>query len=137
MSSQDAIKALIMDRFDLAAGGGPKSPPPTAKPPTAKLPTAKPPTAKPSTNGTTTNGKRSNPSDAVDPPSKKHKPNKSQPSVEDLDHEFAVRLQAEEMGRARSTRGGGTKRKAAPKKEKPVKKKKKKSKAKVGSDDEQ
>jgi upstream activation factor subunit UAF30 len=59
------------------------------------------------------------------PPKKKHKKSKS----EDTDAQIAARMQAEEYGRARSTRGGGAKRKSVVKK-----KKAKKSKAKVTDD---
>jgi hypothetical protein len=84
-----------------------------------------------------TNGKRSASSDdSIPPPAKKPKPAKVARTAEEKDAELAARLQAEENGRARSTRGGGvTKRKAPLKKEKP-KKRKMKSKTKVGSDDD-
>lgn len=64
------------------------------------------------------------------PPKKKHKKTPS----EDADALLARRLQEEENGRARTTRGGGVKRKPVAKKEKKVKKSK--SKTKVDSDDD-
>lgn len=71
------------------------------------------------------------------PPKKKHK--KYNKSVEDDDAAFAARLQAEENARmrARSTRGGNTKKRApAAKKKDKVSKKTQKSAKKIKSDDD-
>jgi upstream activation factor subunit UAF30 len=120
--SQEEINKLILQRFDIAEANGTHTTPNGTK---YNLPPA------------ATNGKRSPPSDepssASSPRPKKHRPSKS---IEDADAAYAARLQAEENGRARSTRGGGvTKRKPIVKRT-PFKKVKTKSKAKVGSDDD-
>jgi len=66
-----------------------------------------------------TNGKRSASSDdSIPPPAKKPKPAKVARTAEEKDAELAARLQAEENGRARSTRGGGVTKRKAPLKEK-------------------
>lgn len=101
--------------------------------------------SQPASNGpSATNGtkRRSTPSGSESPkdgahsspPPKKHKKDRS---VQESDAAYAARLQAEENGRARSTRNAGvpTKRKSAAKKDK-ARKKKLKSKNTVGSDDD-
>jgi upstream activation factor subunit UAF30 len=138
-ANKEAITALIMQRFDLVAtDDGPESAPVKLPPSSVVKP---PPKATNGTKVTTLNGKRSSPGDGspTAQPAKKHKTHtKGKPSIEDLDREYAARLQAEEMARARSTRGGGGRQTKKPvgKKDKDGKKKKKKSKAKVGSDDD-
>jgi upstream activation factor subunit UAF30 len=66
------------------------------------------------------------------PAPKREKPHRS---VEESDAAYAARLQAEENGRARSTRGGGSKRKA-PSAKKDKARKKAKSKKTVDSGDD-
>jgi len=151
---QDLINDLIGRRFDKAAEQqqlDPTKPEPTEPVPTAASPTGNgvksemingfvsPPGA--ASTGAIYNSEKRSPgtqddhpsgfSEVADSPSpkKKHKKNMS---VEDADAAYAARLQAEENSRARSTRGGGTKRKPVVKKEN----KKRKSKNRVGSDDD-
>jgi upstream activation factor subunit UAF30 len=118
LTLKDAITALILQRFDIFTAREAAE--------NAAMPSTK-------TNGATnSNGKRTSPSDSstASPSPKKRKPGQS---VQETDAAYAARLQAEENGRARSTRGAGTKRKAPSKKEK---RKKKKSKTVVGTDDD-
>ena len=70
------------------------------------------------------------------PPKKKRKQNKSvkDEGEQDADAKLAAKLQAEENGRSRATRGGGTKRKVPTKKRAPKKKSSDKVKAEDDSD---
>ncbi|KAF2669748.1 SWIB-domain-containing protein [Microthyrium microscopicum] len=133
-----SLKALILQRFDIVASFN--------EPNNETSDDHKPPiTTNGDTDGghVTTNGKRPMSSEsfstaASPPPVKKQKTSKTTKTTprgaQDADAVLAARLQAEENGRARSTRGGGTnKRKAPVKREKP---KKKKSKTKITSDDD-
>jgi upstream activation factor subunit UAF30 len=141
-----------MQRFDVAAANGPPSP--VAATNGVKT---EPADDKPSktTNGkrplphmtASTNGKRPSPptdSSSASSPRPAKKQHRSQPSMEDLDAAYAARLQAEENGRARTTRGGtkgagagGGKKGGSPaKREGKAKKRKSKSKAKVESGEE-
>jgi upstream activation factor subunit UAF30 len=137
---QDAINALIGERFDIARAKAESDPEQQDKS-SSDSPSETtngnhdyiPPPAK--TNGTLKRSASSD--DSAPPPAKKPKAVKpARTSAKETDAELAARLQAEENRSARSTRGGGvTKRKAPLKKEK-AKKKKMKSKTKIGSDDD-
>ncbi|KAF2176677.1 SWIB-domain-containing protein [Zopfia rhizophila CBS 207.26] len=141
---KEQVTALIMARFDKFNNERNGAPEATEPEPTEPIPTVEAPT----TNGVkaTTNDsseisspKKRTPDDESalseldqSPPKKKQKKTKS---IEEDDAAFAARLQAEEnlRSRARSTRGGNTKKKAPlPKK----KKEKKKSSTKVKDDDD-
>lgn len=138
--TQEAVTELIMrrfDRFNAAQNGGHEEPLPTVEAPATN--------GNGAGNGTHTpdsySNKRSPDDDSAlsevdnSPPKKKQKKQKKERSIEDDDAAFAARLQAEEnmRSRARSTRGGNTKKKApAPKK----RKEKKKSANKVRDEDD-
>ena len=135
-----------MQRFDVAAANGPPSPVAavngvkTEPSHTTTSNGRRPPRA------ATTNGKRPSPatdSSSASSPRPAKKQHRSQPSMEDLDAAYAARLQAEENGRARTTRGGakggsagGSKKGSPAKREGKPKKRKSKSKAKVESGEE-
>jgi hypothetical protein len=129
------VNILIMQRFDVAAANGPPSPVATVN----GVKTEPSHTA-------TSNGKRPSPatdSSSASSPRPAKKQHRSQPSMEDLDAAYAARLQAEENGRARTTRGGakggsagGSKKGSPAKREGKPKKRKSKSKAKVESGEE-
>jgi upstream activation factor subunit UAF30 len=148
------INDLIGRRFDKAAEQQHLEP--TKSEPTEPVPTAVPPaengvkikminsfasSPRDASTGAVHSSKKPSPatqdeqpsglSEVADSPSPKKK-HKKRMSVEDADAAYAARLQAEENGRARSTRGGGAKRKPMIKKEK----KKRKSQNRVGSDDD-
>lgn len=154
---------MIGERFDKffqeqqhSAPGSvePPEPAPSAVPPgSAPVPTTE---KAPATNGVTKHKepsasvtsspkKRAEPESSIDPdtnlseepPLPPKKKQKRQKLIEEDDAAFAARLQAEEnqLSRARSTRGGGAKRKAVAKKDKSAKKKAKSAK-KVNSDDD-
>lgn len=142
-SAQDAVKALIMERFDHASAGG-SVPAPSSHP-------QHPPKAH--TNGVSQSKKiktetkvkketsRSDgtPDDDDDdgaPPKKKRKQNKGvkEEGEADADAKLAAKLQAEENSRSRATRGGGAKKKAPTKKRAPKKKSSDKVKAEDDSD---
>jgi upstream activation factor subunit UAF30 len=132
-----------MQRFDVAAANGPASPASPASPAATNGVKTEPDGDKPHK---ATNGKRPSPatdSSSASSPRPTKKQHRSQPSMEDLDAAYAARLQAEENGRARTTRGGAKgvgsgsgKKGASPAKAKGAKKRKSKSKAKVESGDE-
>ncbi|CAI6341593.1 unnamed protein product [Periconia digitata] len=116
---KNAITDLIMarfDRFNAAQNGMADSGPP--------LPSVE--AAPPKTNGNYASPSRkrgtTEDDDENTPPAKKHRKVKS---AEDEDAAYAAKLQAEEnlRSRARSTRGGNTKKKAAPQKKTKTKKK--------------
>ena len=142
---QDAIKTLIMERFDkfaadakdIPTANGHTDPAPEPAPTTVPERHASPPTPEPKVpikrkspsydNGA---GSSDDLSDAPSTPPKK----KRKPAVED-DAAFAARLQAEENSRARPTRGGNARKPPLVKKKKQQSPKKKTS-AKVGVDDD-
>ncbi|KAF2200139.1 SWIB-domain-containing protein [Delitschia confertaspora ATCC 74209] len=144
---KDQVTALIMARFDKfnneANGHNEAAPAESAEAlPTVEVQTtngASAPAQKASENGSvSTSPKKRSPDDESElsevqssPPKKKQKKTKS---VEEDDATLAARLQAEEnlRSRARSTRGGNTKKKAPL----PKKKQKKKSAAKIKGEDD-
>lgn len=132
--AQNAVKDLIMERFDHASTGA------IAPAPSSPLQ----PSPKAHTNGeakkvkTETKVKkeaaRSNDDDDGAPPKKKRKQGIREDSDADADAKLAAKLQAEENRRSRATRGGGAKRKAPVKKRAPKKKSSDKVKAEDDSD---
>lgn len=139
--AQDAVKALIMERFDHASAGGSATTP--LSPPGGP--------SKAHTNGvakkikTETKVKKERPTsdgtpddddDDGAPPKKKRKQNKGvkDEGEPDADAKLAAKLQAEENSRSRATRGGGAKKKAPTKKRAPKKKSSDKVKAEDDSD---
>jgi hypothetical protein len=123
-SSQNAIKALIEERFDAISSGA------APNPPAAAFPESNAPLSPP--NGVL-NGHQDALKDEADVngdeikvsthPQKKNQRKELSTDTEDADARLAALLQAEENQRTRTTRGGGAK--AAPKKKKkPAPKKK-------------
>lgn len=146
---QEAVKALIMERFDLAQAES-AAPIPTIetapksstngyhahkkepKPVKSETPaTSTGAQSSPYSRATPTSASVSGDEDDDDrpPPKKKAKKNTSK---EIDDAKFAAMLQAQENSRGRSTRGGGIKKQKVVKKRAP----KKKSEKKVGADDD-
>ncbi|PVH96011.1 SWIB/MDM2 domain-containing protein [Periconia macrospinosa] len=121
---KNAITDLIMlrfDRFNAAQNGVPESEPPVTS--VEALPTTNGNHTSPSKKRGTTEDDESALSELENsPPKKKYKKVRT---TEDEDAAFAAKLQAEEnlRGRARSTRGGNTKKKAPIQKQKKTKKK--------------
>jgi upstream activation factor subunit UAF30 len=115
---QKEVKKLINQRFDVASAKQDATN--TTSTPQSSTTITNSKNHKPATNGTSTTStttankshKRPSPSSSTtssSPPPKKHKSSstpKQGKSMESLDAELAARLQAEENGRARSTRGG-------------------------------
>lgn len=124
MSSQDAVKALILERFDEIS----KYTQDTSAPPPATYGHVNNEYANDEGSQSPSLKRENDGSDADEKPKKKRE-------KQDDDAKLAALLQAQENSRTRSTRGGGTKRNAGVKKSKSTPKKKKSS-AKVKATDD-
>jgi len=125
------VQELILERFDAASAESPAhaSPQPTPSTQVNGHSTPKP-TKKVKSEAKVKSESEDEDGDVASPPKKKRKQEKVKGEMDDA--QLAAILQAQEDGRARPTRGGGTKRKPAVKKRAP----KKKSADKVKADDD-